>query len=355
MLAKEFFEKINCVDAVLVFQEVNTFYLSGYSNTNAYYLIFNDKTYYLTDSRYIEEAKASIKDDIEFISITYQNTYDKILELLIAHNAKSVGFEDNRIKLSDYIDLNSHLKDFKLVGIGKFIDDIRAIKSDEEIAKIQKACDINKIAFTKTLKLVKEGISEKDFALELEYQMLKNGASGLAFDTICAFGTDTSKPHAHVSDRIIQSGDLVTVDFGCKFDGYCSDCTRTFAFGNIDKEQENIYNIVLEAQLLGVDTVTAGLTGYEVDKIVRDFIGSYGYYDNFSHGLGHSVGIEIHENPRLSQTCDTVLKENMIMTIEPGIYIEGKCGVRIEDSVVITNEKPVILTAGIDKKLLKIN
>ncbi len=353
MLARDFFNKINKVDAVIVFDEVNTFYLSGYSNTNAYYVILKDKSYYLTDSRYTEEAKATIDDDLEFISITYANTYDTIKEILDSHNVKTVGFEDNRIKLQDYLDLKSSLDCFELVGIGNEIDAIRAIKSADEIAKIKHACDINNIAFMKTLEIVKEGITEKDFALELEYQMLKNGANGIAFDTIAAFGTDTSKPHAHISDRKLVSGDLVTVDFGCKFDGYCSDITRTFAFGNIDKKQENIYNIVLEANLLGLDTVRAGLTGFEVDKVVRDFIGSKGYYDKFTHGLGHSVGIEIHENPRLSTTCNTVLQENMIMTVEPGIYIEGECGVRIEDSVVITNEKPVILT-GIDKKLLKI-
>ena len=353
MTARDFYNKINKVDAVLVFDEVNTFYLSGYSNTNAYYVITKDNAYYLTDSRYTEEAKESIHDDLIFVPVTYQNTNETIAKILHDENCKTVGYEDNRIKLQDYVALQNDLKDFVLVGIGSDIDLIKSIKSEEEIAKIKRACDINNIAFMKTLESVKEGMTERDFAIELEYNFFKNGADGLAFETIAAFGKEGSKPHAHVNDTKLKSGDLVTVDFGCKYKGYCSDITRTFAFGNIDKEQEKIYNIVLEAQLLGLETVKAGLTGKYVDKVVRDFIDSTDYKGKFTQGLGHSVGIEIHEDPRLSPTCDTVLKENMIMTVEPGIYIEGFCGVRIEDSVVIKKEKPVVLT-GIDKKLLKI-
>lgn len=351
MTARSFFAKLNEVDAIIVFDEVNTFYLSGYSNTFAYYVITKNEAYYLTDDRYIEEASNTIKDELTFISVSPLTLYAKIVEILKSCNVKTVGYEDNRIKLIDYVELKENLVDFMLVPVGKKIDEIKAIKSKEEIAKIKKACDINTIAFNKMLELVKEGVTEKDLALELEYQMLKNGASGIAFDTICAFGEDTSKPHAHVSNRKLKRGDMITLDFGAKYDGYCSDITRTFAFGNIDKEQENIYNIVLEANLLGLSVVKSGMNGYEVDKIVRDFIMTKGYGEKFTHGLGHSVGIEIHENPRLSKTCFDILKDGMIMTVEPGIYIEGKYGVRIEDSVVITSDKPEILT-GIDKKLL---
>lgn len=353
MNAIDFYSKLNKTDAIIIFDEVNTFYLSGYSNTYAYYVILADKAYYLTDDRYIEEAKNEIKDNLCFVSISPLTAFGVIKEILHGNNVKSVGYEDNRIRLADYLELKRELAEFNLVGIGKDIDNIKAIKTSDEIAKIKKACDINNIAFYKTLEVVKEGITEKEFALELEYQMLKNGATGIAFDTICAFGNNTSKPHAHISDRKLAYGDLVTLDFGSKYQGYCSDITRTFAYGNIDKRLENIYNIVLEANLLGLDTVKSGLSGQYVDKVVRDFIAKNGYGDNFTHGLGHSVGIEIHEEPRLSKTCTTILQDNMIMTVEPGIYIEGFGGVRIEDSVVITGDKPVILT-GIDKKLLKI-
>ncbi len=352
MIARKFFEKFD-IDAIIVFDEVNTFYLSGYSNTFAYYVITKNEAYYLTDDRYIEEARALIKDELTFVSVTPQTLYNKINEILSASCVKTVGYEDNRIKLADYIELSENLAGYTLVKVGGKIDEIKSIKSAEEIAKIKRACDINTIAFNKMLECVKEGVSEKELALELEYQMLKNGASGIAFDTICAFGSDTSKPHAHVSDRKLKAGDMITLDFGAKFDGYCSDITRTFGFGNIDKEQEKIYNIVLEANLLGLSVIKSGMTGFEVDKIVRDFITKKGYGDKFTHGLGHSVGIEIHENPRLSKTCHDVLKSGMIMTVEPGIYLEGEFGVRIEDSVVVTCDKPEILT-GIDKKLFTI-
>lgn len=353
MKALDFFKKFSGVDALIIFDEVNTFYLSGYSNTYAYYVLLKDNAYYLTDDRYIEEAKCSIKDDLSFVSISPDTLYKTLRDILSSYGVEKIGYEDNRIKLTDYRQIAAELNSYSLVGVGERIDEIKAVKAPEEILKIKKACDINTVAFYNTLKQVKEGMTEKEFALELEYQMLKNGASGIAFDTICAFGSQTSKPHAHVGDIKLKNGDLITLDFGSRFDGYCSDITRTFSYGNIDKEQEKIYNIVLEANLLGLETVKAGLTGKSVDKVVRDFIDINGYGKYFTHGLGHSVGIEIHENPRLSKTCDAVLKENMIMTVEPGIYIEGRFGVRIEDSVVITDDKPVILT-GIDKKLLKI-
>lgn len=216
------------------------------------------------------------------------------------------------------------------------INAIRRIKTPEELECLAKAEAVGDAAFADILKILKPGMTELDTAAELEYSMKKHGAQGFSFDTIIASGLNSSMPHAVPGTRRLENGDFVTMDFGCVIDGYCSDMTRTVVLGKAGEKQKEIYNTVLRAQTEALAVLKAGMKGSEVDAAARNIIRDAGYGEYFGHGLGHSVGLYIHEEPRLSPTDDTVLEENMIETVEPGIYVPGFGGVRIEDMVVVT-------------------
>ena len=231
---------------------------------------------------------------------------------------------------------------------------MRLIKKDYEIENIKKATEISDIAFAETIKIVKAGMSEKDVAAHLEYIQRNLGAEDKSFNTIVASGYRSALPHGVASDKKIGNNELVTTDFGAYYNGYVSDVTRTFFVGDkIEDKQREIYNIVLEANLLAIKHVKAGMKGSELDKIARDYIAGKGYGDNFGHGLGHGIGLEIHEAPTVSPLGDIVLEENMLITIEPGIYIEGYGGVRIEDDVIVKKDGCVVLNKT-SKELLMI-
>ena len=220
--------------------------------------------------------------------------------------------------------------------LGEELSMLRAIKLPEELAKIKKAEEIGDIAFSKILDIIKPGITELEVAAYLEFYMKQNGAEGLSFDTIVASGVNSSKPHAVPGRKKIEKGDFVTMDFGCIYDGYCSDMTRTIVVGKATQEQKKIYQTVLDAQLAALSYIKAGYKGCEIDKVARDVIEKAGYGACFGHGLGHSVGLYIHENPRLSPSENQEILANVTETVEPGIYIENFGGVRIEDLVVVT-------------------
>jgi len=210
-------------------------------------------------------------------------------------------------------------------------------KTKQEIENIKIAQSITEKGFDEALKALKQGVSEIEIAALIEYVFLKNGAS-LAFDSIVAFGSNGASPHAHRTNRKLQSGDFVTMDIGAKWNGYCSDMTRTVAYGAISTKQEEIYNTVLNAQVKAENEIRAGMSGYEADKIARDYISQKGYGEYFTHSLGHSVGVDIHENITLSPRAkNDIIKNGMVVTVEPGIYIPGFCGVRIEDTTLIEN------------------
>ena len=215
---------------------------------------------------------------------------------------------------------------------------IYKIKTEEELTYLARAEEIGDKAFEKLLKVVKPGMTELEVAAELEYLMKKEGAEDLSFNTIIASGLNSSMPHAIPGYKKLEVGDFVTCDFGCKYKGYCSDMTRTFVLGKASEKQKEIYNVVLKAQLAGLAAVKAGVSGSSVDKVSRDIIAEAGYGEYFGHGLGHSVGLFIHESPRLSPSDDTILQAGMIETVEPGIYVPGFGGVRIEDMVVVTED-----------------
>ncbi|MGP1406292.1 M24 family metallopeptidase, partial [Filifactor alocis] len=215
---------------------------------------------------------------------------------------------------------------------------LRAVKDEEEIDNLRQAAAIADKGFLHVLDIVKPGMTEKELALELEFFMRKQGASGLSFTTIVASGIRSSMPHGVASDKVIEKNDMLTLDFGCMYNGYCSDMTRTFVVGTADERQKELYNIVLETQLKVLEAIKPGARCKEIDALSREIIGGYGYGEFYGHGLGHGVGLEIHELPVLNGTSEFVLEENMVVTDEPGIYLPDFGGVRIEDTVLVTKD-----------------
>jgi len=330
------------IDCALITKRENYMYLSGFSGTSANLLITDKKAYLLTDFRYIEQ---SAKQAPLFEIVQHKpDIIDTIYEIVNSEGVKQLGFEDQSTNFASYKSIGDKLKGVELKGIGNVVDNLRSIKDSQEIELINKAVQIADGAFTHALSIIRPGITELDIAAELEYKMKKLGASGASFETIVASGLRSSMPHGIASEKKIELGDTITMDFGAMYGHYCSDITRTVFLGQPDKRMKDIYNIVLDAQLTSEKGAKRGLTGKAVDKIARDIIYGKGYEGKFGHGLGHGVGLEIHESPRLSTGGDTVLENNMAVTIEPGIYVEGLGGVRIEDTIIIHNDDPVVLT-----------
>ena len=341
-VCREIFKKAN-VDAIVVCSPSNTFYLSGFESSNCQIVITKDKQYFVTDDRYINEAKIVLQD--KFIVVSG----DMELIACLVKDAKKIGW-DSDVPYRTYRELFNYFGE-NLVDIQELIEAQRMIKSDREIENIIKAQSITDLAFREVLKDLKEGVSEIEIAAKIEYIFLKNGAS-LAFDSIVAFGENGASPHAHRTNRTLRSGDFVTMDIGAKWNGYCSDMTRTVGFGALSQDQIDVYNVVLNAQQTAEKSIRVGMSGYDADKIARDIIENAGYGEYFTHSLGHSVGVDIHEKIRLSPSAkDDIIKNSMVMTVEPGIYIPNKFGVRIEDTVLLKDNIANNLASS-DKKLI---
>jgi Xaa-Pro aminopeptidase len=324
------------LDAVLISNEYNMRYLSKFTGACGYLFISRIKKIILTDFRYTIQAK---EESENYEVITVNGDYFKEINGLIEQeHIKRLGFEGKDTLYYDYIILKEHLVSKELIALGNEFTNLRTIKSQLELEYIKKAESIGDIAFLKILEIIKPGMTELEIAANLEYIMKINGAQELSFDTIAASGIHSSMPHAVPTNKKVELGDFLTLDFGCKYKGYCSDMTRTIVIGKATRKQKEVYNLVLEAQLAALDFIRAGYKGKEIDKVSRDIIDQGGYEGCFGHGLGHSVGLFIHENPRLSPREDTEIYANTIETVEPGIYIEGFGGVRIEDLVVVTDK-----------------
>jgi len=330
------------LQAVFVSKKENVRYFSDFTGDDSFLLLFKEKFYFLTDFRYVEQAKIEAKG---YEIIDYKGElYKTILELLNEKGIEALYIEGDTVSTNQYFEMIEKLEGINLKRLKFSLDELRIVKDDGEIEKIKKAVELSDLAFEHILKYVKEGISEKDLACELQYFLLKNGSKGFSFDPIIASGKRSSLPHGVPSAKKIERGDFITFDFGCNYDGYMSDMTRTIFLGTPSKEQLKIYNIVKEAQQRAIEYIKESVKCSDVDKLARDYIGSFGYYNNFGHSLGHGVGLEIHELPRLSPKSDAVLTENMVVTVEPGIYIEGFGGVRIEDLVVVKKDGCEVLT-----------
>ena len=323
------------VDAVLVLNELNQHYLSRFAFTDGFLLITQSKAYLVTDFRYYEMALNGA--DKQFEVLTPDNRSEFIDKALADEGCKSVGFEGGSVSYDvyrSYCEKHPHLS---FENIGNAIEVIREIKDADEIAKMQKAQDITDKAFSHILKVINRNMTELDVAVELEYAMRKNGASAFAFDTISVSGDASSLPHGTPRNVLLRDG-FLTMDFGAKFDGYCSDMTRTIVIGKADAEIKKVYNTVLSAQLAALEYLKPGADCGEADKIARDIINAE-YDGTFGHSLGHSVGLFIHESPRLySRGFGRKLNVGEILTVEPGIYLPDKFGVRIEDTVMVTTD-----------------
>ncbi|CDF58221.1 M24 family metallopeptidase [Thermobrachium celere] len=329
------FDELN-IDAALVYKDENRNYLSGFTGDDSFLFITKEKSYFITDSRYTEQAQNEV---VGFEVLEYKPPiHDFIKSLVEKHNVKRLGVEEDRMSLSDYITYKEKLEGVEIVKLEQTIEKIRMIKDDEEIKLIETAASIADKAFEHILKFIKPGISEREVALEIEFFMKKMGASALSFPTIVASGTRSSLPHGTASDKIIQEGEFITLDFGCVYKGYCSDMTRTIVLGKANEKQKEIYNIVLEANEAALKAVRPGISCVELDKIARDIIVEKGYGDRFGHGLGHGVGREVHELPFVNARSKFNLEPGMIITDEPGIYIPGFGGVRIEELVLVTED-----------------
>lgn len=321
-------------DAVILTSPSNTLYASGYVSSFRTALLTKDGGYFLTDSRYFGEASEKVKG-LNVVECSNQSLYSTLIELL--QGAKRVAY-DTDISLVEYLELTAKLASFELVPLGKELSLMRSVKSDMEIEKIRKALSISEKAFDMLLGFVREGVSERECAYTLEYYMMKLGGERISFDTIMAFGENTAYPHAHPTDKRLEKGMFVTCDFGAVVDGYHSDITRTFVFGKPTDKMLDVYNTVKDAGSLAMENIKDGVSARYVDSVAREHISKKGYGEYFTHSLGHGVGIDIHEEPRLASSSDTVLVTNNVVTVEPGIYIGGEFGVRIEEMVVVKDD-----------------
>ena len=343
---RKYMKKEN-IEAMLVSNFSNIYYYSNFSSEDGLLLITMDECYLFTDSRYTVQAKKEC-NDFEIITIT-RSYSDSLKEVLKDKEIINLGFEEN-LEYNRYKAFNDKLG---LNMIGLNIEALKNIKDEEEIARIKKACVIADKCYKHILKFVKLGMKEIEVRNEMLRFMLEQGATKESFDIIVASGERGAMPHGVASKKKIKNGDFVTLDFGCVHDFYCSDITRTFVVGKPSKEMLEIYEVVKEAQLKGLDVIKPGIKAKDVDFACRDYINKMGYGDYFTHATGHGLGILVHDALAISPNNDTVLKEGMVFTVEPGIYVEGLGGVRIEDDVVVTSTGCEILTKA-SKKLYKI-
>ncbi|MBQ8082531.1 MAG: aminopeptidase P family protein [Clostridia bacterium] len=321
-------------EAILLSKESNIFYVSGYAGEGIA-LIADHYCAIVTDSRYTEAAQRTAPGFEVGEIKTGQSHYQLAAEMLTGQNIHAVRFEVDKVTVAGFERMKKDMPGFTFTELNGEPEYVRRYKEPSELALIREACDISCRALANILPQIKEGMTETDVRIALEFEMLRLGGDGLAFDTIVASGDNGSLPHAVPGPRKLKKGDMITMDFGAKKGGYCADMTRTVSLGEPDPEMKKIYGIVYEAQCAAQDAMHAGLVCSDVDKIARDIIGNAGYGQYFGHGLGHSVGIDIHENPRLSPLCKDVLEENVTMTVEPGIYVPGLGGVRIENTCVV--------------------
>lgn len=339
-MIKNIQRELNNNDGILITKKENKFYLTNFTGSGGYLFISKNKTFFLLDGKYINQAKKQTKN-IEILNIEGIGFFKTFEKLLKDENIKNVYFESSSITYSFYELLNK--LNIKLIPKENIVENLRVIKSNKEIELIKQSCKVAESAILNGLKSFKSGMSEKELALNIEYNARLLNADSIDF-IIVASGTNGSQPHIRPTDKKINTGEFVTIDFGIVYSGYHSDVTRTFLIGEVSGVLKNIYQIVYEAQQLGISLVKPGASTKYIDTQVREFISEKGYGKYFVHGLGHGIGINGHEEPFLNQNCETILKENMTLTIEPGIYIDGVGGVRIEDTVVVTENGCETLT-----------
>jgi len=334
------FEQLH-IDGLLITSNYNRRYMTGFTGTAGVVLVSKTKAIFITDFRYTEQAAAQCPD-FEIVKHT-ASIFEEVAKVAKELGITKLGFEQDTLTFASYKQYEQKCE-AELVPISGVIEKLRLIKSSAEIKILKEAAKIADAAFEHITSYIRAGITELDVSNELEFFMRKQGATSSSFDIIVASGHRSALPHGVASDKVIEKGDLVTLDFGAYYNGYVSDITRTVAVGQPTDQLKEIYDIVLEAQLRGMAGLKAGITGRQADALTRDYITEKGYGPNFGHSTGHGIGLEVHEGPGLSFKSDIVLEPGMVVTCEPGIYIPGIGGVRIEDDTIITNEGNESLT-----------
>ena len=332
------------LDAVLVTDEKNQRYAAGFPFTDGAVLVARTGAWLITDSRYIEAAQAAADESVTVWLFDREHPLrERLQEAVRESGAQRLAAEDQRLSHAAFLAWEKALG-LKLLPAGDLFPTLRATKSGEEIASMIAAQRISEAALEELLQILRPGMSEREVAAELVYRMLRHGAEGNSFGPIVVTGSKTSMPHGVPGDRLIQEGDFVTMDFGCLKNGYCSDMTRTVAIGSATEEMKNVYDIVLRAQLAGIAAARAGIAGRDVDAAARRVIDDAGFGAFFGHGFGHCLGLEIHEPPYASQKGDAPLPAGSVSSAEPGIYLPGRFGVRIEDVMIVRENGAELIT-----------
>ena len=338
--------------AAVIADPSNMFYLTeGYTGEGLVFLSRNRKVI-VTDFRYTEQAGNQAPDFEVQMTEKGRSAEQVIAELVQSEGVTCIRTETNYLSVDSFEKLKAAVgEEVSCISLEEAPQKLRQIKTPAEVMTIRKACRITADAFRAILPKIREGMTEKELQIELDFTMLKLGADSLAFDTIVAAGEHGSLPHAIPGDRQIRKGDMITLDFGAKVGNYCADMTRTVAFGQPSPEMRKIYETVLRAQTMCEDALSAGKNCFDIDKLARDYIDARGYAGRFGHGLGHSVGIDIHEEPRLSPACQEILQAGIVITVEPGVYVPGVGGVRIENTCLVKENGCEALTDA-DKQLI---
>ena len=339
------------LEAILITDEKNQRYAAGFPFTDGAVLVGLEKAILLTDSRYIEAAQQKAEGVEVRLFDRERPLAAQLYGALREIDARKVAAEDQKLSHAGFLAWEKKLG-FRLEGAGDLFTKLRAVKTEEEIASMIRAQRISEKALEEVLPVIKPGMTEREVAAELVYRMLRNGSEGNSFDPIVVTGSKTSMPHGVPGDKVIQSGDFVTMDFGCLKDGYCSDMTRTVAVGSATDEMKNVYAVVLKAQLAGIAAAKAGVLGRDIDAAARKVIADAGYGAYFGHGFGHCLGLDIHEPPTAGPTGKVPMPAGCVSSAEPGIYLPGRFGVRIEDVMIIRETGAEVITRAPKDELI---
>jgi Xaa-Pro aminopeptidase len=338
------------LESMLVLRPENRRYLSGFTGSAGSLLVTHDEAVFFTDFRYAEQAA---EQSPHCRIIVYKDVLKEIKAVLEEKGIREVGFEQDFVPYAQYLAFAETFEGVTLKAVSGLVEELRAVKDESELAIMRQAAKIADAAFSHILGVLRPGLTEREVALELEFFMRKQGAKSSAFDIIVASGKRSSLPHGVATDKKLEAGDFVKMDFGAYYQGYCSDLTRTVVLGQPSEKQREIYNIVLEAQMHAVANIRPGMTGKEADALARDIIAAKGYGEFFGHTLGHGLGLVVHEAPSLAGRNEKgILKPGMVVTVEPGIYLPNWGGVRIEDDIVLTETGNEVLTHSTKELLI---
>ncbi|MEG0491887.1 MAG: Xaa-Pro peptidase family protein [Clostridia bacterium] len=330
-------------EGVLLHNPSNMFYISGYTGEGLVLVALNARAV-VTDFRYTEQAENQARGFSVEMTEKGRSPEDVVAALCRKYDLDTLYYEDDYLTVHAFEALRDTVRGMEWKTVGGIPEQLREVKDEHELSLIAQACKVTSEAFERVLSMFAEGVTEKEIALALDFDMMRHGASGCAFSTIVAAGANGSLPHAVPGDYKLCKGDLITMDFGARVGGYCADMTRTVALGKPSSQMQKVYETVLEAQKRAQAAVMAGRSCREIDAIARDYIDSNGYEGRFGHGLGHCLGIDIHESPRFNQVSTATLKPNQVITVEPGCYLPGIGGVRIENTVVVKDNGCEVLT-----------